>query len=159
MWGDQQVKAELENMYAATLAACSLWTFMAIAARFSLELKQYDTINAFVHAKLDETVFMKMPDRYWKTGHILKLHKALYGIAMLSYSLAADAEIGSASSRFQGDSAWTLLHGAKRNSHLLLCQRHCVCSLKKEFELSEDDPLQWFLGIEIIQDRKKKLHD
>src|SRR5215471_12403725 len=48
--GDQQAKAGLENTYAATLAARSFQTFMAIAACFDLELKQYDAVNAFVHA-------------------------------------------------------------------------------------------------------------
>ena len=32
-----------------------------------------------------------------------------------------------------------------------------VNSLKKEFKLSEDNFLQWFLGIEILWDREKKL--
>ena len=51
-----------ENTYAATLAARSFRFFMAIAARFELELIQYDTVNAFVHAQLDERVFMKLPE-------------------------------------------------------------------------------------------------
>jgi hypothetical protein len=38
----------MESIYAATLAARSFRTFMAIAARFDLELKQYDVVNAFV---------------------------------------------------------------------------------------------------------------
>ena len=32
-----------------------------------------------------------------------------------------------------------------------------VKNLRQEFELSENDPLHWFLGIEVIQDREKKL--
>jgi hypothetical protein len=41
---------------------------------------QYDAVNAFVHAKLDERVFMRMPDGYRKPGVILKPNKALYGL-------------------------------------------------------------------------------
>ena len=31
-----------------------------------------------MHTELDETVFMQMPDEYWKRGHIVKLKKTLY---------------------------------------------------------------------------------
>jgi hypothetical protein len=37
---------------------------MAIAAYFDLELKQYDAVNAFMHAPLDKEVFMRMPPGY-----------------------------------------------------------------------------------------------
>lgn len=73
--GDQQSKSMIGDTYAATPAARS-----AIAARFDLEMIQYDAVNAFVHAKLDEKVFMRMPDGYRKPGVILKLNKALYGL-------------------------------------------------------------------------------
>jgi hypothetical protein len=53
---------------------------MAIAARFDLEMIQYDAVNTFVHAKLDDKVFMRMPDGYKKPGVILKLNKALYSL-------------------------------------------------------------------------------
>ena len=53
---------------------------MAIAARFDLELIQYNTMNAFVNAELEEDVFMKMPLEHRRTRTILKLNKALYGL-------------------------------------------------------------------------------
>ena len=78
--GDQQAKSLTENTYAATLAGRSFRTIIAIAARFDLELIQYDAVNAFVNAELDEDVFMKMPPGHRRTGTILKLNKALYGL-------------------------------------------------------------------------------
>ena len=39
-------------------SARSFRTFMAIVARFDLELKQYNTVNAFVHALLPNKVYM-----------------------------------------------------------------------------------------------------
>jgi Reverse transcriptase (RNA-dependent DNA polymerase) len=70
----------MENTYAATLAARSFRTFMAIAARFDLELKQYDAVNAFVHASLDEEIYIRKPPDYRNDGKILKPNKALYGL-------------------------------------------------------------------------------
>ena len=53
---------------------------LSMAARFDLELIQYDVTNAFVHAKLDREVYMRQPVGYRKPGTILRLHKALYGL-------------------------------------------------------------------------------
>ena len=53
---------------------------MAIAARFDLEMIQYDAINAFVHADLDEEVYIKMPPGHQRNSVILQLRKALYGL-------------------------------------------------------------------------------
>ncbi|EED11464.1 hypothetical protein TSTA_007540 [Talaromyces stipitatus ATCC 10500] len=53
---------------------------MAIAARFNLELKQYNAVNAFVNAILDEEMFIRMAPRYREPGKIYQLNKALYGL-------------------------------------------------------------------------------
>ena len=53
---------------------------MAIAARFDLELIQFDVVNAFVNAKLPYTVFMTQPPSYRKPRKVLLLNKALYGL-------------------------------------------------------------------------------
>src|SRR5204862_3680016 len=53
---------------------------MAIAARFDLELKQYDAVNTFVHALLFNKVYMRMPIGYREKGKIYQLNRALYGL-------------------------------------------------------------------------------
>ena len=69
-----------ESTYAATLAGRSFRTLIAIAARFDLGLLQYDAVNAFVNARLEEDMSMKMPPGHRRNGTILKLNKALYGL-------------------------------------------------------------------------------
>src|ERR1700716_48235 len=71
--GDQQAKTNLENTYASTLATKSFRTLMAIAARFDLELIQWDIVNAFVHADLPHDVFMKMSPRFTEHNMVMKL--------------------------------------------------------------------------------------
>jgi Reverse transcriptase (RNA-dependent DNA polymerase) len=63
----------MENTYAATSSS----TFIAIAARFDLELKQYDAVNAFVHASLDEEIYIRKPPGYRNDDKILKLKNTL----------------------------------------------------------------------------------
>ncbi|KAL6362809.1 hypothetical protein LRP88_04119 [Fusarium phalaenopsidis] len=78
--GDQQPKGLDEETYAATLAGRSFRTLIAIAARFDLDLIQYDAVNAFVNARLDKKILMRMPPGYRKAGKILLIQKALYGL-------------------------------------------------------------------------------
>jgi hypothetical protein len=78
--GDQQTKNAGEETYTATLAVRSFRTFIAIAARFDLELVQYDVMNAFVNVDIDKEVYMQMPPGYKEAGKILQLNKALFGL-------------------------------------------------------------------------------
>ena len=55
--GDQQKPSEQET-YVVTLAARLFRILMAITARFNLELIQFDVVNAFPYATLDEVVYM-----------------------------------------------------------------------------------------------------
>ncbi len=75
--GNQQKRHDLPTR-ATTLATTSLRVLLAVVAKFDLETLQLDAVNAFVHADLDETVFMRMPPGYGEQGKVLKLNRALY---------------------------------------------------------------------------------
>ena len=51
---------------------------MAMAAYFDLNIQQFDVINAFTNATIDELIYVRYPDGYHVLGHCLKLRKALY---------------------------------------------------------------------------------
>jgi hypothetical protein len=53
---------------------------MAIAARFDLELIQYDVTNAFVNAEINEEIYMRMAPGYRTTDMLYKLKMALFGL-------------------------------------------------------------------------------
>ena len=77
--GNQQKHHDLPTR-TTTLAITSLRVLLAVAAKFDLETLQLDAVNAFVHADLDETLFMRMPPGYGENGKVLRLNKALYGL-------------------------------------------------------------------------------
>ena len=79
VYGNQQQNHNFPTRV-TTLAITSLHILLAVAAKFNLETLQLDAVNAFVHADLDETVFMRMPPGYLQSGKVLKLNKALYGL-------------------------------------------------------------------------------
>ena len=53
---------------------------MAICAKFDLETRQFDAVNAFTNSDLDKTVYCHMPKGFRRRGWCWKLLKALYGL-------------------------------------------------------------------------------
>ena len=81
VWEDQQKSVSADTyagIYTVILAVCFFHVFMIMTVQFDLKLTQYDAVNIFMHVNLNEMIFMKMSDEYWKTDHILKLNKTLY---------------------------------------------------------------------------------
>ncbi|KAJ6436596.1 hypothetical protein O9K51_10838 [Purpureocillium lavendulum] len=66
-----------KDTYAATLAGRSFRILMAITAKFDMETRQLDAINAFTNSVLDEDVYVQFPDGYRRRGWVLKLLRAL----------------------------------------------------------------------------------
>lgn len=169
--GDQQPKGLDEETYAATLAGRSFRTLIAIAARFDLDLIQYDAVNAFVNAKLDRHILMKMPPGYRSPGKILLIQKALYGLResplLWQKELTATLQdLGFKPVRHEpccmtknGIIVFYYVDDivfACRKDKRQDVQR-AVADLKAHYDLTGGQDLQWFLGIEVIRDRKKRL--
>ena len=79
MRGDLQPLSEKET-YTATLAGRSFRMLMALAARWDLNICQFDTVNAFPNSELDEEVHVELPDGYKLSGKVGRLLRALYGL-------------------------------------------------------------------------------
>ncbi|RYP53215.1 hypothetical protein DL770_011001 [Monosporascus sp. CRB-9-2] len=168
--GDQQVHGEYENTYASTLAERSFRTLIAIAARFDLKLIQYDAVNAFVNAKLDKEIYMKMPPGYRKPGTILRLLKALYGLREspllwqkeLSKTLTqlGFTPIPHEPCYFARNSILVFFYV---DDIVIAYRKECegaanaaISQLKMRYQLTGRDELQWFLGIKVIRNRSKR---
>lgn len=169
--GDQQWKTLNEDTYAATLAGRSFRVLMATAARFDLELLQYDAVNAFVHAELDDEVYMKMPPGLRADGWVLKLQKALYGLRkspMLWHKLFTKKIVSLGFVRIPHEPCCYLKDSiliffyvddivlAFRKNQRQKAESH-IEELKKHFALTGGTDLKWFLGLEIVRDRSEKL--
>jgi len=169
--GDQQAAHLRESTYAATLAGRSFRALIAIAARFDLELIQYDAVNAFVNAKLDEEVYMKMPPGYRRTGTILKLDRALYGLrkSPLLWQRELTSTLKKIGFKPVPHEPCCLTCGgilvffyvddivfAFRKQDGATAER-LTAQLRSKYNLTGGGELQWFLGIEVLRDRKKRL--
>jgi reverse transcriptase-like protein/Pol polyprotein/gag-pre-integrase-like protein len=77
--GDKQ-QMTLADTYASTLAAKTFRALMGITAVFGLVAKQWDVVNAFCQATMDEIIHVQCPPGYRQPGNCLLLLKPLYGL-------------------------------------------------------------------------------
>lgn len=166
--GDQQRNITSQDTYAATLASRSFRMLMAIAAHHDMELKQYDVTNAFVHATMDREVYMRMPHGYQKPGTILQVNKALYGlrISPLLWQKEFTSTLRALGFQtvphepcclmkdgvivfFYVDDIILAFHKEKEQE-----AKQAIRRLQEKYIFTGGDDLQWFLGVEVIRDRK-----
>ena len=168
--GDQQRNITAQDTYAATLAGRSFRMLMAIAAKYDLELKQYDVTNAFVHAVIDREIYMRMPRGYQKPGTLLKVQKALYGLRVspLLWQKEFTATLAKIGFKqipqepccmikngviifFYVDDIIIAYYPKQREE-----ATRAIQLIKEKYLCTGGDDLQWFLGIELTRDRTEK---
>jgi hypothetical protein len=167
--GDLQ-RNHSQDTYAATLAARVFRALMAIAAYFDLDIQQFDAVNAFCNAFLDEDVYVRYPDGFHVPGHCLQLIRALYGLPkspLLWYNLMCEylRKLGLSpipdcpclftSNKlivfFYVDDIAVLYHPSNRSFY-----DEFRTEFLKAFKMREMGELKWFLGIRVIRDRKAR---
>lgn len=172
--GDLQEEDSLTTTYAATLAARTFRAAMAIAAEFDLEVDQYDVKTAFLNAVRDENVPVtcEYPDGFKKPGTLLEVKRALYGLrdspllwyrefksTLLKAGLIPSTE---EPCLFYNEQRTVLLvffvddilvlYNKKHKAEAQKLERH----LKSVYELKDQGPVSWFLGIKVIRDREAR---
>ena len=178
--GDLQDTASLETTYAATLAAKSFRVAMAVAAKFDLEVKHYDVVNAFLNANVNGDVFCRLPDGFKDLGFlpadiaagdkVAQLDKALYGLRdspllwYKEFSTTLEQHGLTKSSEepcvFTTDKCLILFYV---DDILVLYRKQdeesveqLFAKLEAKYEMRSEGDVKWFLGIRVIRDRKRR---
>ena len=71
------------KLFAPTMKTKTLRLLTQIAAQDGADIRQFDISVAFLHALLDEDVYVEQPEGFkvpGKEGWVYKLHKAMYGL-------------------------------------------------------------------------------
>lgn len=166
--GDLQAESE-EEKRAATLAARTFRTIMALVAAFDLDTTQYDATNAFLNAFLDEDVYVSLPDGFKAKGKIWKVIRALYGLRRSPRLWQKDL---SATLQEFGLQAVNEDQCLFTNHHLMVIfyvddiivvnkkdpearaeAQRFKQALENRYELRYMGEVSWFLGIRVIRDR------
>lgn len=168
--GDQQDVIS-EETYASTLAARSFRTLIAIAARFDLELVQYDAVNAFVNAPLERKIFMKPPPGSRNPGKILLVSKALYGLreSPLLWQKELSGTLEGLGFKVVPHEPCCMIRDRiiifyYVDDIVLAFRKHfaedvtkLMHKLQSHYMMTGGHELQWFLGIAVLRDREKRL--
>ena len=164
--GDLQPTSD-KDTYAATLAGKSFRMLMALAARWDLQLRQLDAVNAFQNADLDEDVFVELPDGFKQPGCVARLLHALYGLRrspllwqqLLSGALASLGLKAVLEEPCLFTAPWIVIFFYVDD---IVCMfkdsdtpktEELIDKLQKSFEIRDLGELRWFLGIRIVRDR------
>ena len=79
--GDQQIEGvDFFDTYAPVVAWSTVRLLLILTVTLSLKTKQVDFTLGFIHALLDDEVYVQMPKLYEKPGHVLKLKRSIYGL-------------------------------------------------------------------------------
>ena len=180
--GDLQDSNSIESTYAATLAARSFRVAAALVARFDLESKQFDVVNAFINAPRGaerEPVVCLLPDGFKIPGKCALIDQALYGLKdspALWYKNWTDSlkRIGLRPCReepclYQDEAHQVFVLFFVDDFLVLYYKEHeasaqrVMSSIGAIYELRELGDVEWFLGIRIIRNRGGRklwlLHD
>ena len=167
--GDLQPLSEKET-YAATLAGRSFRMLMALAARWDLEIRQLDAVNAFPNSELDEEVYVELPDGFKLSGKVGRLLRALYGLRrspLLWQKLLSSAlkELGLQAGQeepclFQNDHLIVFFFVDDISYMYRACDQAIADefrdNLATRFKIRDLGELRWFLGIRVARDRSQR---
>jgi hypothetical protein len=156
-----------KDTYAATLAGRSFRILMAITAKFDLDTRQLDAVNAFTNSILDEDVYVHFPDGFYRRGWVLKLLRALYGLRRSPLLWQRDLtavfeQLGLKQCPEEPclfTNSWLAVFFFVDDIVLLHRPRYkdaadkFVTKVKARFDMKDLGELKWFLGIRVLRDR------
>lgn len=82
----QKAGTDFEEIFSPVVRYDSIRVLMAIAAIEDLEIGQFDVRTAFLHGRLEEVIYMQIPDGVEIKGDkkICKLNRPLYGLKQVA---------------------------------------------------------------------------
>ncbi|KAJ6780944.1 hypothetical protein PWT90_01693 [Aphanocladium album] len=166
--GDQQLETYLSRA-AITLASRTFRILMAILCYFDYESRQYDFVNAFLNAQLDEEVYTNLPPGFEQKGKYWKLLKALYGLrrAPLLWHRELSQFLTKLGFKAVPEDPCVMIKDGiiiffyvddlvvlypKHKQHQYEELHACII---KSYNVKYLGELRWFLAIEVVRDRKR----
>ncbi|POS82088.1 hypothetical protein EPUL_006735, partial [Erysiphe pulchra] len=167
--GDLQPYSD-KNTYAATLAARNFRILTAIIAKFDLEARSLDAINAFTNADLDEVIYVYYPEGFKSPGFVLQLSKALYGLRRSPLLWQKDLSKTFKSLGLDQSSEEPCIFFSSNflvfffvDDIIVIFQKqhrkiseNFILQLKHKYDLTDRGNLSSFLGICITRDREQR---
>lgn len=168
----QRYGIDYTETYSPVAAYPSIRMFLALVAHFDLELHQMDVKSAYLHGKLQETIYMEQPEGYAQPGKehlVLKLNKSLYGLKQAGRTWNEEIDRALCNHGFQSLDADRCLYIRRVASSLIIISLYVddlllasdsltelslfKRQLAAKFEMQDLGEASFVLGIEIKRDR------
>jgi hypothetical protein len=151
----------------------SIRTFLAIVNHLDLELHQVDIKAAFLNGDLDKTIYMEPPEGLEiDSTSVIRLKKSLYGLKQAPRCFNQKLDTWLKSQGLHPTKSDACIYHKYQDGIILLISIHVddqllACNnkeylqefkmkLNKEFECSDSGNANYFLGFNILRDRRKR---
>ncbi|KXJ72178.1 hypothetical protein RP20_CCG018696 [Aedes albopictus] len=142
---------------------------LAVANFEGMLIHQLDVKTAFLNGKLDQEIYMRLPNEFETKGLVAKLQRSLYGLKQASRAWNSRFHEFVTGLGFVQSKADSCLYTAVKNGELVLliiyvddiliaCRSLELIStlkdgLKREFEMTDLNEVKTFLGLSVEYDR------
>lgn len=164
----QEAGLDYDEKFSPVVKPVTIRSVLHLALQRDWDVFQLDVKNVFLHGKLDKPVYMHQPpgmiDKS-QPNHVCKLEKALYGLKQAPHAWNARfseyvAKLGFVRSNSDHslfvyskghEQAFILLYvdDILLTASSLVLRQTIATLLKTEFEMFDESPLSYFLGIKI----------
>ena len=172
----QRYGVDYNETFARTGQYKTLRVHLSLVAKWDHELVQLDVPSAFLHADLEEDVYMELPEGYEQPGMVCKLHKSLYGLkqsprnwdklahAFLTGDMGFKATVSDPSLYFRRSRSGRLMmiyrfvddmQGSHHAEDAEEFKEH-LALLQRRFDIKSLGKATWMLGMRITRDRKAR---
>lgn len=172
---EQEYGIDFTETFAPVAKFVTVRILFALAAKYDWEIEQMDVVTAFLNPKLQEEVFMELPEGYaipdshilprTSGGLICRLRKCLYGLKQAPRAWYTDIDAYLSSIAFTRSEEDHNLYISKHTILLLFVDDILLFSpnveairsvkdlLRTKYRTLDLGPVQQFLGIQVVRDR------
>ena len=170
----QRAGIDFQETFAPTMRTSTLRMIIAIANFHEFELHQSDVSNAYLHADLEEVIYLRQPEGFDDgTKRVLLLRKPLYGLRQSAArwgDLLCATITESGHDQSENDPClFTVTHKETRELVLAVAThvddmvqagkreniRRFQEALDAKFKVIHEGEMKWILGMEVVRDLDK----
>lgn len=167
----QKYGIDYQETFSPTVRHSSIRFLLSLAAKQDLDLDQMDVITAFLHPKLEEEIYMELPENTQSSHRFCRLKKSIYGLKQASRVWYQELDktlckMGLQRAKsdpcifFKPDSERFLIVAVYVDDLLILSsnkkdKQRLKNELKQTFRMKDLGEAHHILGMRILRDRQK----
>jgi hypothetical protein len=161
------------DIHASVVHKDSIRVFLSLVNSLDMECDQVDIKAAFLNGELEETIYLEPPEGSdIPSSHIIRLRKSLYGLRQSPRCFNQAFDKWMQEDGFQPTRADPCLYMRRKHSHTIMVSVHVddqlIASdsrqeldafkkrLNARFECTDNGPVNYFLGFNVIRDRTQR---